>query len=166
MPGMTGVFIKILINPSVFDSDPSIFHLFERYMIVCYSKVCSASTLDQARLKLFETGAKVLEALPPTTGAYHQHCRRAILQGAFLWKQSTIGMMNVPLYSGWGWVWDGAKWVPLWTTKKVASAACEILQKCGCKVACRGNCKCFRRGGRCSTLCACRDTCTNNGENS
>ena len=37
-------------------------------------------------------------------------------------------------YSSWGWVWDGTKWVPLWTTKKVASAACEALVRCGCRL--------------------------------
>ena len=131
MPELSGVVNNLLNDPSVFDSDPNIFCLFERFMIVCYSKVSSATTLDEARLKLFETGTKVLETLPPTTAAYYQHCRRTILQGAFLWRQCFIAMMDVPLNSGWEWAWDGTKWVPLWTTKKVASAVCEFLKKCG-----------------------------------
>ena len=166
MPEMTAVFLKLLEDPYSIDSDPSIFASLQHFMIKCYSKVCSAPTLDLARLKLFETGSKVLEALPPTTASYYQHCRRAILQGAYFWKQSAIAMMDVPEYSSWGWVWDGTKWVPLWKTKKVASSACEALVRCGCKVACRGNCKCCKRGKLCSTLCACKGACTNNGEDS
>ena len=43
-------------------------------------------------------------------------------------------MMNVPLYSGWGWVWDGAKWVPLWTTKKLQVLLVKYYKNVGAKL--------------------------------
>ena len=164
MPDLTTIFNCLLIDPFIIDTDPEIIRKLERFMIVCYSSTCSAITLDEARLKLFETGTKVLETLPPTSAAFYQHVRRAILQGCFLWKQCLVAMQDIPPYSEWGWTWDSKMWVPLWTTKETASAACRFLKKCGCQKACRGWCKCVKRGERCSTLCACGASCTNNGE--
>ena len=83
MPELTG---DLLNYSSFFDRDSEIFKKHERFMLVCYSKTCSALTLDEARLKPFETGTRVLETLPPTTAAYFQHVRRSILQGGFLWR--------------------------------------------------------------------------------
>ena len=165
IPELTAVFIKLLNDPTVFYSDPEIFKKLERFMVRCYSSTCSSPTLDVARLKLFETGTKVLETLPPTSAPYFQHVRRAILQASFLWKQSLTALQVVPSYSEWGWKWDGEIWVPLWTTKEIASAACKFLRGCGCKKGCvNDRCKCRKRGDKCSTLCRCGAGCTNNGD--
>ncbi|KAL8607832.1 hypothetical protein ACOMHN_005387 [Nucella lapillus] len=42
------------------------------------------------------------------------------------------------------------------------SEACSLLVRCGCAVACKGNCKCHRAGLHCSQLCKCQGGCTNN----
>ena len=48
-----------------------------------YSKGCGLDRVNEARLRLFTSGKKKLEALPPTQAALCQHIRRAKLQGSF-----------------------------------------------------------------------------------
>jgi hypothetical protein len=35
------------------------------------------------------------------------------------------------------------------------AASCQELLKCGCRISCSGNCKCFRPGLPCTALCSC-----------
>ena len=99
MSEMTQVFLWLLDNPEQFTMDSEVWNLLERYLIVQYSKSCSSSNLNDARLKLFQSGTKTLESLPPTSAAYFQHVKRAILQASFLWKQSLTPQQVIPNYA-------------------------------------------------------------------
>ena len=162
MPEMTQVFIWLLENPEKFTMDSWVWNPLERYLIVQYSKSCSSSSLNDARLKLFQSGNKTLEHLPPTSAAYFQHVKRVILQASFFWRQSLTPQQIIPNFSSYGWKYDKLfkQWVPHWTELSDTSTACAFLVKCGCKKACHGNCKCFKAGLRCTGLCGCKGGCT------
>ena len=106
MPEMTQVFIWLLENPEKFTMDSWVWNPLERYLIVQYSKSCSSSSLNDARLKLFQSGNKTLEHLPPTSAAYFQHVKRAILQASFFWRQSLTPQQIIPNFSSYGWKYD------------------------------------------------------------
>ena len=163
---MTQVFNSLLDHPENFSKQSREWELLQRFMIIQAGKTCCAADLNEARLKLFSNGTKTLETLPPTSAAYYQHVRRAILQASFFWKLALIPRQDIPDYSLYGWLYDERlkQWVPYWTDMPNASTACSFLTKCGCKKSCRGNCKCFKASIRCSALCGCQGGCTNNNE--
>ena len=100
---------------------------------------------------MFTHGLKSLENIPPTQHALFQHAKRSLLTAAFIWKQYVRLMSknpDIPKPSEWGWDWNNRTmaWVPFWTELPDASHGYSILLHCGCSVACKGNCKCFRAG--------------------
>ena len=126
---MTQVFIWLLENPEKFTMDSWVWNPLERYLIVQYSKSCSSSSLNDARLKWFQSGNKTLEHLPPTSAAYFQHVKRAILQASFFWRQSLTPQQIIPNFSSYGWKYDKLfkQWVPHWTELSDTSTACAFL---------------------------------------
>ena len=69
----------------------------------------------------------------------------ALLQASFYRNQATTVQQEIPDFSEWGWHKDGTgTWQPLWTTLNDASAACDLLVRCGCLKRCMGKCKCNR----------------------
>ena len=83
MPDLTDIFIKLLDDPYSFIQESEMMARLDRLLISSYSKSCSSATLDDARLQLFSTGTKTLDALPPTSAAFYKHVRRAVLQASF-----------------------------------------------------------------------------------
>ena len=73
----------------------------ERFVVVMYSKGCGLSRVNETRLRLFTSGKKTLEALPPTQAALYQRIRRAVLQ-AIIWNQATSVHMDTPDFKDWG----------------------------------------------------------------
>ena len=151
-------------DPDLFNLESVYMQRLERFVIVMYSKGCSADGVNAARHQLSTTGSKLLENIPPTQAALFQHVKRALLQASFYWRQATSVQQEIPDFSEWGWIKDGtSSWQPLWTTLSDASVACAILLHCGCLKACSGRCKCNRAGVRCTALCKCEGGCINNG---
>ena len=58
----------------------------ERFTVLMYSRSCSATSVDEARLQLFPHGSRTLQVLPSTKPALYQHVKGAILQACFFWK--------------------------------------------------------------------------------
>ena len=133
----------------------------KEFCIKIFSKTCQEKELNSARRIMFTTG---LKTIPPTLNSYYQDGRRSVLVGAFMWARCLVAKPTIPEYSSWGWEWNPRlmKWVPYWTDLPDVSKGCAMLVQCGCKVACRGNCKCHRMGKRCSLLCKCEGMCMNN----
>ena len=120
-----------------------------------------AAGVNEARLRLFTSGTKSLESIPPTQAALFQHVKRAILQSSFYWHQALSAQQEITHFSGWGWQKDNTStWQLLWTTLDDASVACTTLLHCGCNKACTGRCKCNRTGVQCTAICKCG--CFNN----
>ena len=131
----------------------------EHFVVVMYSKGCGLVKVNEARLRLFNSGKKSLEALPPTQAALYQHIRRAMLQ-ATLWSQATSVQQDIPDFQDWGWYkTSSGGWLTFWTTLKDTSKACSTLLQCGCLKSCTGNCMCSRAGVRCTGLYKCGGGC-------
>ena len=119
----------------------------QSFVVLTYSKGCGADRGNEARHRLFTTGSRSLENIPPTRAALFQHVKRALLQASFYWSPVTSIQQEIPNISELGWHKDiNNTWQPLWTTLSDASMACVILLHCGCLMSCMGMCKCKRAG--------------------
>ena len=135
----------------------------ERFTEPMYSRSCSATSEDEARLQPFTHGSCTLKALPPTKAALYQHVKRAILLACFFWKQSVSSQQVIPDFAEWGW-----------KTRRESEAVGAILDKSAWRQLCmffpstlwlpksrQGSCKCARAGLRRTSLCKCDDGCIN-----
>uniref|UniRef100_UPI00358EB952 uncharacterized protein isoform X3 n=1 Tax=Myxine glutinosa TaxID=7769 RepID=UPI00358EB952 len=157
-PGLTDTLVALTSEPQELSPQSQHMRTLERFVLVMYSKGCGLERVNEARLRLFTSGKKTPEALPPTQAALYQHIRRAMLQASFFWSQATSVYQDIPDFHDWGWHKDSSGgWLPFWTTLEDSSKACSILLQCGCVKSCTGNCKCCRAGVRCTILCKCED---------
>ena len=164
IPGLTDTLVSLTSDPHSLSPQSQHMETLEKFVVVMYSKGCGVVRLNKARLRLFTSGKKTLEALPPTQAALYQHVRRAVLQ-TIIWSQATSVHMNIPDFQDWGWhKSSNREWLPFWTTLGDSSNACSILLQCGCLKSCRGKCKCSRAGVHCTVLCKCEGGCVNNDD--
>ena len=163
-PEATTTFTAITQDPASLTLDSLHMRRLERLTVLMYSKNCAAQSVNEARKLMFTQGLKSLDSIPPTQNALFQHVKRALHTAGFVWKQSLSRLPEIPNPSDWGWEWNARtnQWVPYWTDLPDVSKACSLLLRCGCVVACKGNCNCHRAGLRCSPLCKCEGGCTNN----
>ena len=167
IPDLTNTLVALTNTPDLFSLESVHMQNIERFVVLMYSKGCGAAGVNEARHCLFTTGSRSLENLPPTQAALFQHVKRALLQASFYWNQATSVQQEIPDFSEWGWHKDGTgTWQPLWTTLSDASAACDLLVRCGCLKGCMGRCKFHRIGVRCTILCKCEGGCLNNEDDS
>ena len=134
----------------------------ETWRVLHYSKACGQSRVNIARVYLFNSGARLLDRMPPSQAALYQHIRRSLLQAGFIWAQALVLQPVLPPFTDWGWKRSSAgHLMPFWTELEDASKACKVLISCTCKTSCR-SCKCVLNGFRCTSLCKCEGACTNN----
>ena len=163
-PEATTTFTAITQDPASLTLDSLLMRRLKRLTVLMYSKNCAAQSVNEARKLMFTQGLKSLDSIPPTQNALFQHVKRALHTAGFVWKQSLSRITEIPNPSDWGWEWNARtnQWVPYWTDLPDVSKACSLLLRCGCVVACKGNCNCHRAGLHCSPLCKCEEGCTNN----
>lgn len=162
-PGLTETLLDITNDPNLLTLESSHMQKLERFVVIMYSKGCGLAKVNEARHRLFTSGKKSLENIPPTQAALFEHLKRALLQ-ASIWNQATSVRQEILDFSEWGWQKETGVWLPFWTTLADANKACSILLHCGCERSCTGNCKCCRGGVRCTGLCKCEGGCVNNDE--
>lgn len=139
--------------PRIDDSD---LKTLERFVVMMYDKSSEAAGVDDARLDLFARKQRSYEAIPPTKAALLQHVKRAAYQAACIWSQATTCQPEPVSPSEWGWTKKDDEWQVLWTELSPIAESCQQLTKCGCKVECKGRCKCYQFGLTCTALCSCR----------
>ena len=164
MPDLTETLLNLTYNPHTCSMDSDDMKQLERFTVIMYSRSCSATSVDEARLQLFSHGSRTLEALPPNKAALYQHVKRAILQTCFFGKQSVSSQQVIPDIAEWGWKLDDKvkQWAPFWTDLPDAISACSLLLHFGYQKECQGNCNCAKAGLRCTSLCKCDGGCINN----
>ena len=165
LPEMTEIFRAIEdSNPHEFTIDSPEMKAPEKCVCYLYAKDKGYNNVNLCRQKMFTVGLKQLESIPPTLNALYQHVRRSLLICAFQWSFCLDNSPPSPDPNEWGWEWNPRtrSWVPYWTDLPDVSEGCSLLIHCGCKVSCRGNCKCFRANIRCTALCECEGNCINN----
>ena len=152
-PEVSPVFKKLSQYPPIIeDAD---LNIFEKFGITMYDKHSTTGKVDEARLDLFARKQRCYDAIPPTSASLVQHVKRSAFQAACIWGQATVCKMQIESPANWGWKKDGEVWQVIWTTLPPIVQTCEQLTKCGCKTECRGRCKCYRFGLKCTQLCAC-----------
>ena len=125
MPELTDTLLNLTHNPYTFSMDSDDMKQLERFTVLMYSRSCSATSVDEARLQLFSHGSRALETLPHTKAALYQHVKRAIPRACFFWKQSVSSQQVIADFAEWGWKLDEKvkQWVPFWTVLPDASSA-------------------------------------------
>ena len=95
--------------------------------------------------------------------ALFQHVKRSVIAANY-WSQSLLKEPDMLPPTDYGWVWNDhlGIWMSYWSDVPDVSSGCALIIRCGCKVVCKGNCKCSRNSMRCTSLCACQGMCINN----
>ena len=164
MPELTNILLEMTENPEQVTIDCPQMSVIQRFVIKTFSLNCETSEVNEARQRMFTTGLRLFENLPPTKHALLQHTKRSLLAAAFIWKYCLQKSPTIPNFSAWGWEWHPRLlcWVPYWTDLSDVSKGCSFLGQCGCKVACTGRCGCHIGNRRCSSFCKYKGTCSNN----
>ena len=80
---LTDTLVALTLNPNMFGIESIHMQRIERFVVLMYSKRCGAAGVNEAILRVFTSGTKSLESIPPTQAALFQHVKRAILQSSF-----------------------------------------------------------------------------------
>lgn len=142
--------------PTVRDED---LEILEKFVVTMYDRSSTATCVNNARLELFARKQRSYQSIPPTQAALVQHLKRAAYQAACIWSQATVCQPETQSPADWGWIQEADIWKTCWSTLPPIATNCQELTKCGCKMECHGNCKCYRFGLTCTALCSC--TCLN-----
>ncbi len=143
---VTSVFSKLSkYPPTVGDED---IENLEKFVIAMYDKSSTAKSVDDARLEPYKS-------IPPTRAALMQHLKCSAYQAGCIWSQATVCQPETLSPAVWGWTKEADIWKTCWTTLPPIATSCQELTKCGCKMECRGNCKCYRFNLPCTALCSC-----------
>ena len=110
----------------------------ERFLVVMYSRTCSASGVLK---ELFAHGSRTMKPNKPTKAALLQHVRRAAYQAGYVWSLALVPVPVLPSPALWEWLTSHMGWKPFWTELTEASTACYERAHCGCKKGCRRQCK-------------------------
>ena len=77
-PSVTYAFLDLSLQP--LDVSCEILWKVERFIVVMYSRKCSASGVNEAGKELFAQCSRTMENTPPTKAVLLQHVRRAAYQ--------------------------------------------------------------------------------------
>lgn len=156
-PELTTALLELKATPEIIDEEQM--KILERFTVLLYDRTSRFETVNEARQDLFSRKSRPIENIPPTREALVQHTKRAVLQGSYIWSQTLLTQPVIPCPSRWGWKRDGDNWTPYWTTLNRLQDACQQLIRCGCKIACKGRCKCKKAELPCTGLCKCSGEC-------
>lgn len=156
-PELTPILNTLMEMPD--DIDDACMRVIERFTALMYDRTSNLSNVNEVRQELFSKKGRSLENIPPTRESLMQHVKRAVLQGGYVWGQTLLKQPILPCPSKWGWKLENSRWVPYWTALPQAKDSCYELIRCGCKVGCRGRCKCLKANLACTGLCNCGGNC-------
>jgi len=151
---VSDVFAKLSKYPLTVDDED--LQILEKFVVIMYDRSNTAKGVDDARLDMFARKQRPYEAIPPTRGALLQHTKLAAYQARCIWSQSTVHKPEIQDPAEWGWRKKDGLWHVFWTDLPPIAENCKHLTKCGCKLECRGRCKCYRFGLTCTALCSCK----------
>ena len=77
--GLTETLLALTNAPSCFSLESLHMEKLERFVVVMYSKGCGLAKVNEARHRLFTSGKKTLESIPPSQAALFEHIKRALL---------------------------------------------------------------------------------------
>ena len=80
-----------------------------------YSKTCSLTNVNEARMELFTQCSRTIDNIPPTQNALKQHLKRAIYQAGYIWAKALEPKLIPPSPKDWGWQEIDSVWKHFWT---------------------------------------------------
>ena len=90
IPDLTDTLVALTHDPDLFMLESVHKQRLQYFVLVLYSKGCSAAGVNAARHQLFTTGSKMLENIPPTQAELFQHVKRALLQSFYLHQATSV----------------------------------------------------------------------------
>ena len=82
-PSVRYAFLDLSMQPTCVNSDT--LEKIERFIVIMYSRTCSASGVNGARKELFAQGSRTMENISPTKAVLLQHVLRAAYQAGYVW---------------------------------------------------------------------------------
>jgi hypothetical protein len=156
-PHVTEAFVTLSSIPESIPDECMV--QLERFVVLLYCRTSEHSSVNEARKHLFARGRQI-DNIPPTQATLIEHTKRSAYQGGHCWGTMLQAQQHLPSPSDWGWKKDNnGDWAPFWTSLSEAAKSCKELIKCGCKVSCRGLCKCHKASLPCTDLCICQGSC-------
>lgn len=132
---------------------PSEFSTLEEFVCKVYS--CKGPySLPQLRWELFRSRNLEGEMLPPTRASLLPHIIRSNYV-AMRDKSYTSACPVLPPIEENGWTIQDDVYIPTKCLSLPAPKAVIELTKCSCKLACTGNCGCYKSHLPCTPLCKC-----------
>ena len=128
----------------------------EMYVVFLYDRSSPVASVDEARFDMFARKQRSFDAIPPTRASLIKHIKQASYQAGCIWAQTLNCTMEEKNPGDWGWTLKNGEWTIVWSDLPPIVDSCKQLTKCGCKVECRGRCKCFKLGLPCTALCSCQ----------
>ena len=141
-PQVTPIFKKLSQYPPFLDDED--YRVLEKIVITMYDKNSTMDKVEEVRLDMFARKQRSYDAIPPTNAALKQHIKRSAYQAGCIWGQATMCKMQTENPANWGWQKHDNAWQVVWSTLPPIAQSCQQLTKCGCKLECRGRCKCNR----------------------
>ena len=164
-PEATDTFLSLARGPC--NIEQKCLEKLERFVGLLYAKMSQSNSVNEVRQTLFSSHHRILENIPPTQAALHQHIRRAVYQGGYIWGHCLEPNPKLPDPVEWGWqkgreknistskaIGENKTLVPVWTTLDEASQACRELFHCSCQQGCKVKCKCKKANLKCCRLCS------------
>ena len=126
------------------------------------------TTVDAARLYLFQHKGSDFEHMPPSSDALHQHFLRVAYRSGHVWDNTLNKSPDPVSPTNWGWQQDTPDTAPtpVYTTIPIISMNLPEVVMCHCKKDCKIPCKCCMHGQTCMVLCKCKGLCSHNGNRS
>ena len=156
MPCVTPVFERM--SSSVGDIREKDIDYLEEFVVTMYCSTFNGKRVNDARRYLFTTRGNAIENIPPTSAALKEHVKRSVLQ-ARKWYNCLDALRVEQDPVNWGWMKDGNKFTPVWSSLPELSSVTKVLIRCGHTDCERGSCKCRKNGLRCTELCGCQGKC-------
>src|SRR6201996_4833657 len=119
----------------------SIFKLFQRFIVLCYSANSELHSLNEARKELFTSLYRTMINIPPTAALLMEYSLRSGFQSDHIWGQALVCHVNLPSMQECGWLVIGDSCVPRWSSLLEVSKALQDFMTCKCKKGCQRLCK-------------------------
>ena len=74
-PDLTDMLVALTLNPNMFGIESNHMKRIERFVVLMFSKGCCAAGVNEATLRLFTSGTKSLESIPPIQAALIKHVK-------------------------------------------------------------------------------------------
>ncbi len=126
------------------------------FVVLLYNRGCGNSRVNAEWQELLCKQNRQIENIPPIQTALLQHVKHCVFIAGHYGAGSCPKRHNCLHQLTCGWKKEGNLWEPYWTTLPEAMKGSREQVKCGCKVACKGNCKCARTDFIYTALCNCR----------